>query len=119
MSTLHCIQCLHLQPGLLRYVEFSPLRATTAAIAEECFAVMLVLRTETPLLRQVCRKLSVEGLTDVFRHDGQEFEGTAGMLACGCRVMGCQTHCPLPPVATNKFLKSGWKSMMKSPLFHH
>jgi hypothetical protein len=87
MSTLYCIQCLELQPGLLRHVELSSFGATTAAIAEECFAVMLVLRTEAPLLRQVCRKLLIEGLTDVLWHYGQEFEGAAGMLVCDCRFM--------------------------------
>jgi hypothetical protein len=79
MSTVHCIRCLELQPRLLRHVKFPSFGATTAAIAEECFTVMLVFSTETPFLGQVCRKLLVEGLTDVLGHYRQEFEGTASM----------------------------------------
>lgn len=116
VSTLHCIQCLELQSGFLRHVKFPSLGPTTAAITEERLAVMLVFRAETPLVCQVCRKLLVEGLTNVLGHYRQEFEGTAGILVCGCKLMKHDTHCPLPPVATNKFLWSGWKSMMKSPL---
>jgi hypothetical protein len=87
MSTLHCVQVLELQPGLLRHVKFSPFGAATAAIAEECFTVVMVFRTETPLFGQVFRKLLVECLTDVLGHYRQEFEGTASILACTCRLM--------------------------------
>lgn len=104
MSTLQYIQRLELQSGLLRHVKFSPFGAATAAVTEECFTVMLVFCTETPLLRQVFWKLLAEGLTDVLGHHGQEFEGAAGMLVCGYGSMQHSTHCPLPPVATNKFL---------------
>jgi len=116
MYTSHCIQCLKLQSGLLRHIQFSSFGATTAAIAEECFTVVLVFCTETPLLCHMLRKLLAEGLTNVLGQYGQEFEGTDEILVCGCKSLGHYTHCPLPPVATNKFLKSGWKSMMKSPL---
>jgi hypothetical protein len=46
---------------------------------------MLVFCTETPLRRQMCRKLLVEGLADVLGHYRQELEGTSSMLACECR----------------------------------
>jgi hypothetical protein len=65
---------------------------------------MLILRAEAPFLSQVCWQLLVEGLADILRHHGQEFEGTDDMLVCEFRFVGRYTHCPLPPVATNKFL---------------
>lgn len=87
MSTLLCIQCLELQPGFLQHVKFPPFWATTAAIAEKCFTVMLVFCTETPFLCQVCRKLLVEGLTDILGHYRQEFEGTASILVCARELL--------------------------------
>jgi hypothetical protein len=48
---------------------------------------VMVFRTETPLFGQVFRKLLVECLTDVLGHYRQEFEGTASILACTCRLM--------------------------------
>lgn len=84
MSILHGNYTQVSQPGLLQHVKLSPFGTATATITQECFAVMLVFRMETPLLRQGCRKLSVEGLADVLGQHRQELEGTV----CFVSILG-------------------------------
>lgn len=65
---------ISLQLSFFRTAELSSFGSASTSIAQEGIAVVLIVRPETPLLRQIFGKLLVKGLPDILWQDGEELE---------------------------------------------